>query len=193
MCSNQQYITKIPTERIRLKCEEKHINKLKTLIWDVSEGEKQLPEHGANKSMGNSVSRMATSKTAATSFASKSRPSAPMVTYRPDMREGDSIAILLRGRLVPHYKLVHNGAINMDINTHKYLALEICFDREAIKLIIDVLINLLVTEVGNVVQKKRLMKNSRPLLIVSMQVLLKYFMSRNSRTSSLEANKPETS
>lgn len=154
MCANKQDITKVPTEGIRLKCEEKHINKLKSLIWEPSEGEEQLPELGADKTMSNSVSHVATSKTAATSFVSKSRPSAPMVTYCPDMRESDCIAILLRGRPVPRDELIHSRAINIAANSHKDLALEIGLDRKAIEFLIYFRISLFLTKVGNVIQGK---------------------------------------
>ena len=59
--------------------------------------------------MANPIGMMSTPKHTTRVFMPKSRPCAPMVTYCPDMREGDRKGKFLSDRRICNYKVIDAG------------------------------------------------------------------------------------
>ena len=104
--------------------------------------------------MSDTIRNMAASKATPTRFIPKSASGAPMIADSTYMRKGYSKAIFPRGCLVPHDEGINKGNLRNNINPHEKLALKISLDGEAIELIVDLFIDILLAKMSYVVKSK---------------------------------------
>ena len=108
MDTENKYVSKpIPNDTVILK-EEQDKLKIDFAVTSMNALEEGMPEHRADQSMSDTISRMPTPEQTACVFISETRSRAPMVANGTKMCEGDTKGKALRGTKIPSNDVVNN-------------------------------------------------------------------------------------